>query len=387
MMRDMTIDATGSEGTVLLTLGRLPVALDLARGFDRLGWRVVVAEPFGMHLCRMSRSVHASRRVRSPRLGRSAYLEDLLAVIADENVSLVVPVSEESIHVAALRDRLPPQVSLFSSGQEELLKLHDKLEFNRQARALGLDVPKTWVSPDALEAEPEDLTVVVKRRWSCSGTGLRFATAGSLGHVTGDELVQERVDGDERSYFAIARNGDVLSEATYRARVRSGSVAVCFERVADAEAVEAWARTFVRASGHSGFIGFDFMIGEGGKPFAIECNPRATSGLHFLDAKVAAKLIAGAGGETLARDERPRYLTESWSCYTSFLAALLRGQGAGRIFSELRRASDVTWARTDPWPFLLMTVNTWPVIRRALSARRGFAQVAMLDLEWRADGN
>ena len=37
-------------GNLLLTLGRLPKALDVARGFADLGWRVVVAEPFKRHL-------------------------------------------------------------------------------------------------------------------------------------------------------------------------------------------------------------------------------------------------------------------------------------------------------------------------------------------------
>ena len=39
--------------TALLTLGRLPKGLDLARALAAEGWRVVVAEPFGWHLARM----------------------------------------------------------------------------------------------------------------------------------------------------------------------------------------------------------------------------------------------------------------------------------------------------------------------------------------------
>ena len=53
-------------GNLLLTLGRLPKALDVARGFADLGWRVVVAEPFKRHLAGASRAVAQSHRVTAP---------------------------------------------------------------------------------------------------------------------------------------------------------------------------------------------------------------------------------------------------------------------------------------------------------------------------------
>ena len=43
--------------TVLLTLGRLPKALELARALRAAGARVLVAEPFAKHLTGTSRAV------------------------------------------------------------------------------------------------------------------------------------------------------------------------------------------------------------------------------------------------------------------------------------------------------------------------------------------
>ena len=71
--------------TVLLTLGRMPKSLDLARGFHALGWRVVVAEPFAWHLCRASRMVSKSLRVRAPARDPDGYLDDLRKVIEREH--------------------------------------------------------------------------------------------------------------------------------------------------------------------------------------------------------------------------------------------------------------------------------------------------------------
>ena len=93
--------------TVVLTLGRLPKALDLARGFSSVGWRVVVAEPFARHLCGSSRDVAKSVRVPAPADGKRAYLEALARVARDEGADLVLPVSEETMHVAFLPPLLP----------------------------------------------------------------------------------------------------------------------------------------------------------------------------------------------------------------------------------------------------------------------------------------
>ena len=67
--------------TVLLTLGRLPKALELARALHQAGARVIVAEPFGLHVCRASRSVAKSIRVPAPNTDPAAYLDALEAIV------------------------------------------------------------------------------------------------------------------------------------------------------------------------------------------------------------------------------------------------------------------------------------------------------------------
>lgn len=368
-------------GTVLLTLGRLPTALELARGFAGRGWRVLVAEPFGMHLARMSRSVARSYRVTAPVLDPPRYLAELRELVERERVRLIVPVSEESMHVAALGAGLPAGVELFCPSQRQILALHDKLEFNRAAAALGLAVPRSAPAgtPEAARLAAGG-DVVVKPRFTCSGRGLSVHARGSLPAPDPGTLVQERLVGDEISSLSVVREGRVLGTAVYRGVVMSGSVAVCFERVAAARAVERWVRRFADGTGHTGFIGFDFILGADGEPAAIECNPRATSGLHFFEpATLAGGILAG---DAVALRAAP-LLTESWSCFTAALGSLFEPSARRRNFRLLRQARDVSWSGRDPWPFLLMMVNTMPLIGRAVWRRRTFAEVAALDIEWR----
>lgn len=390
MMRRMIVrqpqSASSQTQTVLLTLGRLPVALDLARGFFRLGWRVVVAEPLGMHLCRMSRAVDRCHRIRPPGTSVEPFLNDVLSVIREEGVDLVVPVSEELLAVSLLRDRLPAGVDLFAAEHDHVVRLHDKLAFNQMAAALGLTVPRSWSGSEGLGNVPDSLPLVVKPRFSCSGRGIRFETAATATADRG-EIIQERIDGTELSYFGLARGGALFDDAVYRARVRAGSVAVCFEQQSMPAAIRNWVDVFARETHHTGFLAFDFIVDEAGSPFALECNPRATSGLHFLSAVAVAAWIAeeplSAGDPTRSSQTQGATLTESWSCYTEVLDRVVSGGDARAAFSDLRRARDVTWSPNDPWPFLLMPINTWPLLWRAISSRRRIAATAMTDLEWR----
>jgi hypothetical protein len=132
---------------VLLTLGRLPKALDLARGFSRAGSRVIVADPFGWTLTGASRHVDREFAVPPPSKGSAEYLAALAEIVAREHVDLVVPVSEETMHVAFLPDLLGGRARVFTMPPDRVLSLHNKAGFVRAATAMGLSVPGAGNGP------------------------------------------------------------------------------------------------------------------------------------------------------------------------------------------------------------------------------------------------
>ena len=370
------------QNTVVLTLGRLPVALDLARSFSAAGWRVIIAETYSMHLSRMSNSVARSVRVTSPRVDPDAYLEDILDIVRQENAAVLVPVSEETPRVASLADRLPAGVTLFAADHALLTELHDKYRFTKLAASLGLPVPRSWLPSEFDGDGVQD--IVIKPRHSCSGRGVRFATASAALDPKCGDVIQERIEGSEISGFGIARDGELHDAVIYRGTVFSGSVAVCFERLTGHDAALTWMHELVRATGYTGFIAFDFIVDADGRTFAIECNPRATSGIHFISSETLAKRVTGAEVDTNPY-RSDTLLTESWSCYTAALGLIGKPSRFRSAFRQLRRARDVTWARNDPLPFLLAPVNTARIIVDAVRERASFAEVAVRDVEWRPD--
>lgn len=374
--------------TVMLTLGRLPKALDLARSFAEAGCRVIVAEPFRRHLAGASRAVARSFRVPAPSEGKQRYLAELARIAEAEQVDWIVPVSEETMHVAFLRDILPTRTQLFTMPPQLVLEVHDKGRFAEKAAALGLAVPETHrLGTAAARALAGIADVVVKPLHACSGRGVRIIRVGEAlpaPDPAEPAIVQRFVAGAEHSTCTIAREGRVIATVVYRGLMMSGSVAVAFERV-EQPAVTTWVERFVAATGWTGFISFDFILDEAGTPFAIECNPRSTSGLHFLDRAGLAPAILGAEHARAGAPREEMQLQQAYSCLTETWAALLRGEGVRRNLGRLFSLRDVTWDRRDPVPFLTMTFTSWPIIRLSIQRGTTFGQVATLDVGWFED--
>lgn len=370
-------------GNVLLTLGRLPKALDVARGFADLGWRVVVAEPFKRHLAGASRAVAQSHRVTAPAEDKQAYLADLRRIVAEEKIDLIVPVSEETMHVAFLRDGLPATTQLFTMPPETLLRLHNKHGFAQQAAAWGLTVPETYALGDpSAQALAQSGPVVIKPVHSCSGRGVRLLPAGAALPASDraiPAIVQRCVIGAEYSSCSIAHHGRVASTVIYRAAQKSGSVAVAFERV-EHPAIANWITRFVAAAQWTGFIAFDIMVNEAGEPWGIECNPRMTSGVHFWRREDIARAVVEPGFIPRYRPETR--LQQFYSALTETQMSLFRRGPFRENLRQLFSTRDVTWDRRDPIPFLTMTATSWPIIRMAMARGATFGEVATLDVGW-----
>lgn len=381
--------------TVLLTLGRLPKALDVARALHAAGCRVVVAEPFSRHLTGASRAVARSHVVTAPRIDPERYLAELSRIIDDEGVDLVVPISEEIVYVAQLHARLPENVRLQSMPAGLIHEVHDKLRFIEVCRRANVAAPETVSLHDGRVREwLQRERVVVKPRFSCSGRGLHFLESDGLlaelrakfpasaeGNPLTQPIAQRFCAGEVRSTFSLARRGEPLVIVTYRGVMMEGTVAVCFERLDTSPQIDAWVRAFLREIRFEGFVSFDLIEANDGSVQGIECNPRATSGLHFVEPEDLAHAMLDPKWQGPLRYRSERLMQQFYPCLTETQKAMF-GPRFREYLRLLRTARDVTWAARDPWPMLGMPLNSFPIIAAALRQRATFGEVAMLDFEW-----
>lgn len=372
--------------TILLTLGRVPKALDVARALKGAGCRVLVAEPFRWHLCRVSKSVDKSFTVTAPRTSKTAYLSELAGIIEAEKVDRIVAIADEAMHVGALGDRLPAHAALFGPPLEALIDFHDKARFIALCQELDLPAPATApLGSEAAHALVASRDVIVKRIYTSAGIGLHeVAKGGTLPEPDPEEpaLVQEKLTGRLISSCSLVHEGRVLGTALYEATLLMGTVAIAFQRVEDASAAETWITQFAEKTNYSGFLSFDFFLDERGVARAIECNPRVTSGISFFQpADVARGILEPEALGAIGFKETKRFQM-FYPCLTETQISLFRRKNFRENFRAMRRSRDVTWSKADPLPFLTMTFTSYEIIMASIRSGDTFGEASVADIKW-----
>lgn len=351
---------------------------------------MLVADPFRLNLCRVSRSIDRCFEVASPNPDPRRFHQDLLNIIEREQVNWLLPVSEETLHVSTLADQLPAHVRLFCMPHEVLLELHHKLRFIERLKRLDLPAVRTLDATDPGAANfLAEADVVMKPMLSSSGNGVRRLAAGSRlpTHRSG-MLLQAWLPGPEISTFSVVSDGQVVGSVGYRALITAGSVAVCFESLPalPTEVTDTIARIAIEFQ-WTGFLSFDWRADGHGEYLAIECNPRATSGVHFVD--------PGDLGRAIFRPERAQpfrlraesRLQQFYPALTATQAAGLRGEPWRPNLKHLFGCRDVCFTWQDPLPFLSMPVNSWPIMARALFGGQSFGDASTADIGWYPDAD
>ena len=170
----------------------------------------------------------------------------------------------------------------------------------------------------------------------------------------------------------------------YRAAVLSGTVAVCFERVEAQPAITDWVERFASATAYSGFLSFDFIVDAAGRAMAIECNPRATSGAHFVHQDDLARAVVDPDTTSPVRFRPQLFMQQVFPCLTETQKSFFSDRP--RFRSNLRyllSARDVTWGAHDPLPLLTMPFTASQIIARSIAKGESFGEASTFDITWR----
>lgn len=450
--------------TVLLTGGRAPCTLALARLFHADGHRVLVAESAKHHLCRVSKAVERSFRVPPPNGEPGMFAAALADIIVAEQVDVLIPTCEEIFFVALGLDRLAPLCRVWASPIGQLQELHDKWRFTRLAERLGLAVPETrlvasgeeWLAladagrreraerptegqkstegqgaeeswkPGVADAAEEWLggRLVLKPAYSRFASQVLFLGAADAGgerrriltekqpalSAAAPWVAQRMVEGRHLCTYSIAYKGNLLAHAAYPCLYRVGVGATVHYEPIRHEGALAWVRRFVAGTGFTGQIAFDFIeaegdAGEAGVLYALECNPRATSGVHLFEGRGGSGQMddaASGGGRGLtAAFLQPRALAAAGALLTPgpgassamlsapMLACGLRDArrtgGLRRWWRAWRSARDAVYRRSDRRPALEQLRVLRDAWRTARANGIPLTQATTIDLEWNGE--
>ncbi len=383
---------------ILLTGGRAPATLDLARQFAQRGHSVFVAESVPQHLCRYSRSVQKSYLVPHPNAAPEAFADALLQIIQQEHIDLLIPTCEEIFFVAQMRDRLQQACRVFVASHEQMRHLHSKWEFIERARQYGLTVPETHLLTS--RAALQHLSSSVRFPCILKPVFSRFATKVAL-IEHGEQLehtlaaleisasypwvMQEYLVGQAYCSYSLAHAGQLAAHAVYAVNFTAGRGACIDFAPVEQRAIDAWVTHFLHEEQFSGQIAFDFIVTPDGTVFPLECNPRATSGVHLFTPRDALPDAFFPAYLQCGHVLRPQATTYAMLG----VPMLLYGLPSVRSWARLRdwghvmtRAHDVIFAPRDLGPLLAAPRIIWYNWRESRRLHLSLLAFSTYDIEW-----
>lgn len=377
---------------VLITGARAPAALDLARAFRAAGHRVHVADCTPCWTARLSRTPSAVHTYASPVHDPEAFATDIADLLARLKPTLIVPVCEEVFHLAALAERLSALAQvLFAPSSRTLLALHSKRLFARVCAEIGLPVPETWAlnDPTDLAGLPPASTLVFKPEYSRFGVeALIQPPPERVAAITISPqrpwVAQRCVAGTEMSFYAVARGGRLAAFSAYGStwRERGGaSYAFAAPDAQAADALRALARVLASEIVRDGQFGCDVIFDAKGRPWLLECNPRANSGVHlFARDPALARAFHGDGSYVEPQGPPFLYLAPAFALFG--LPAALRARRFTEWKTLSRDGRDVIGAPGDRLPLVGALVDSLAFALGAMVSGRRLAAAMTADIEW-----
>ena len=369
---------------VLILGARAPACLEWARAFDAAGWRVTVGDSLRWPVAKFSRAAPDYLRLPEPRPHPAAWIDALRAAVMAHGIDLVLPTCEESFYLAYGRDQIPCQVMI--SDFDLLHQLHHKGWFAQRVQGWPVAAPETHLltSPDALAAWEDPADWVFKPAYS------RFANRALL-RPTPQQLramrptpeqpwiAQRFVAGREHCSFSVLVEGRLTAHACYHPRYRVGRGSGIWFEPTDPPLIRAFLEHFGAETGYTGQVAFDYIEDADGRCHVIECNPRATSGVHLFDDQPQALVTALLGGDTevLTPTPAPRQVALAMLLFAAHRHGLSR-----QFWRDYRLARDVITRDGDRGPLPAQIPGLLEIVGRALHRRCGLLAAATADSEW-----
>ncbi len=277
---------------ILLTAARSPAALEVARHLHHGGHEVYVADPIFLHVSRFSNAVKKSFITPIPSKEPNLFIQCLIDIIKRENIDLLIPIWEEVFYISKAIDQFPNTCKVFCSPFELMHKLHNKFSFIQELERLDIITPKTVLLRNLEEQENIRLNgpYAIKACYSRASRSFFKVTNGELPEIivqsTNPWIAQEWIDGERFCTYSICNHGKVSAHATYPVyyTLQDKNSCIAFEAF-DHPEILAWIEKLAAGLNYTGQFAFDFIQRKDGTLFAIECNPRATSGVHLFTLK------------------------------------------------------------------------------------------------------
>lgn len=376
---------------ILITGMRAPAALELSRLFNSKNHVVIGVDSCRFPLGRFSNSVSKYYRVSAPRVDHNIYVQELIEIIINENIDLLIPTCEEVFYISRHKKLIEKHCRISCCEFDLISKLHHKYEFSKLTNNFAIKSPKGELidNEEALN-NIDDRNIVLKPAYSrFASKALIKPTKKEIQNIAPTILnpwiKQQYIEGDEYCVYAIANHGNLTAISCYKPNYRAGQGASIYFKSEDTSKLEQFVTEFIQKHQCHGQISFDFIKDNIGQFYAIECNPRATSGIHLFD----------------DHDEIPRAFSNSKKSVTKPASDVCKMVGLAMVIYSLKesikggafsnwrtdtkKAKDVVLNGEDIYPFFGQFLS---LIEYTLVAARNLSSLLSAsthDIEWNGE--
>ena len=367
---------------VLVTGARAPSTLELIKNLAKDGCEVYAVDSVPFALGFYTKSVKAYEVVPPAKQETDHFIHKLIEVIQRYQIDLLIPTCEEIFYIAKYKEELEKYTSVFCENLERLTKLHHKYNFIELAKSFGLPVPSTILCTEK-ERLVEGLNKVAKPVFSRFSTNVINLNKQKLDKikVDGDHpwVVQDYIEGREFCSYSIAKEGKLLAHTVYESKFHAGDGATIQFQSVEHEAINNWVATFIENYHFSGQIAFDFRVSPSGEVFAIECNPRLTSGVHLFRERSLVQAFLGQRQNIIAPQDKPMKMTLPlvW-----FLFPNIKKNGVRATGRALLHGQDIVWDQQDKQPFWKQVGALYHFWRVAKRHHISTMEATTYDISW-----
>lgn len=376
----------------LVTGARAPAALQWMRILGRSGHEIILADSLLHAVAYRSKWATAHVVLPSPARQFAPFAAAAKTAISQYQPEAIICTCEEIFYWAKAAELDPAGFAPYFRANppfKVLRVLHHKGAFARLARSsaaeAGVHVPET-----RRFGELDDAT------WVCKPAYSRFAVMTRLGLSAVEAqvqlqqpgwLAQRQIAGREFCTWALFVQGREVCSAAYQPIYRAGMGSGIGLRTVEAGRAIDFARVLAARLRYTGQLAFDWMENDAGC-HVLECNPRSTSGIHFLDSH--SKELGRAIGDALHGRRSPSFpgaeedLAVKWAMLLFGSLRMVRPRTGAAERAFFRHARDVERDPDDPNPARLVTLLRAfaEIVGRAMKLRSNLLRASTADIEW-----
>lgn len=359
---------------ILITCPRAPISIEWIKIANRGSHQVILVDSLGYPISKFYKNT-TYVKIPSPKINFKGYQQEMekLFLVID----MVIPNCEDIFFLSKLKDSTTADVLFFMPDTKLLFTLHHKFEFFSLLNS-HIKIPKSKLIKSKKDIKLTEETVL-KPVYSRFGRDvIRDVNLKSIKHIkitSENPWVQQKfIHGVAICSYAICEYGKVVSQVVYKPMYLLNQAASTYFEYYEDTRCEAFIIEFAKTNNYHGQVAFDF-IDDGNHIYVIECNPRATSGLHLVSDSIAI----GSDGRLYKESEiSKKSYRVGVSLYLLFgLKALLNG-GFLKLYNDYKKAKNIL----DGLPFYSQFLSLYEMIKRAIIYKRPVTSASTFDIEY-----